>query len=132
MTVFNEVDGKRVSHMAETHHTDVSEDEFGRPGRLTGISGRCGHVVSRWQEGCNAPVRQLVQSRECRVLGFVEVPPNECLDIGRAIHAREASIEDELGYAGGSVNLDLQDVRLRRKQHPELQLFGGHLASMQR
>jgi hypothetical protein len=72
------------------------------------------------------------QSRERRVLGFIEVPPNECFDIGRAIHAGEASIKDELGYAGGSVNLDLQDVRLRRKQHPDLQLFGGHLASMQR
>jgi hypothetical protein len=109
MTVFNEVDGKRVSHMAETHHTDASDDEFGRLGRLTGISGRCGHVAPRWQEGSNVAGQP-----------------------ASSIHAGEASIKDELGYAGGSVNLDLQDVRLRRKQHPDLQLFGGHLASMQR
>jgi hypothetical protein len=28
MTVFNEIDGKSVSHMAETNHTDTSDDEF--------------------------------------------------------------------------------------------------------
>jgi hypothetical protein len=35
--------------------------------------------------------------------------------------------EDELGDARGGLNLDLQDVRLRRKQHPELELLGRHL-----
>ena len=29
MTVFNEVDGKSVSHMAETDYTDTSDDWFG-------------------------------------------------------------------------------------------------------
>jgi hypothetical protein len=28
MTVFNEIDGKRVSHMAETDHSNTSDDEF--------------------------------------------------------------------------------------------------------
>src|SRR5260370_1358250 len=32
-------------------------------------------------------------------------------------------MEDELGYPRGRLNLDLQNVRLRRKEHPQLQLF---------
>jgi hypothetical protein len=37
MTVFNEVDGKSVSHMAETDYTDTSDDGFAGCGRLTRI-----------------------------------------------------------------------------------------------
>jgi hypothetical protein len=28
VAVFDEIDGKRVSHMAETDHTDASDDEL--------------------------------------------------------------------------------------------------------
>jgi hypothetical protein len=31
MTVLNKIDGKSVSHMTETDHTDSSDDEFGGP-----------------------------------------------------------------------------------------------------
>jgi hypothetical protein len=65
--------------------------------------------------------------RKCSVLGLVEVPPNECVHIGRAIHAGQVGIKDELGDARGGLNLDLQNVRLGREKHPELQLVGGHL-----
>jgi hypothetical protein len=41
------------------------------------------------------------------IFGFVEVPANERLHIGRAIHAGEVSIKNKLGYAGGGLNLDL-------------------------
>src|SRR5258708_39538547 len=47
--------------------------------------------------------------------------------VSRAFHGGQASIEDDLGYPGGCLNLDLQDVRLRREEHPPLQLLGGHL-----
>src|SRR5260221_2575630 len=47
--------------------------------------------------------------------------------VSRAFHGGQASIEDDLGYPGGCLNLDLQDVRLRREEHPQLQLLGGHL-----
>jgi len=39
----------------------------------------------------------------------------------------QARIEDELGYSRGGLKLDLQDVRLRREEHPKLQLVGGYL-----
>jgi hypothetical protein len=29
MTVFNEIDGKSVSHMAQTDHSDTCDQEFG-------------------------------------------------------------------------------------------------------
>lgn len=53
--------------------------------------------------------------------------PNEGLHIGRAIDPGETGVKDELGHPRGGLNFDLQDVRLRREQHPELQLLGGHL-----
>ena len=39
----------------------------------------------------------------------------------------QAGIKDELGYLRGSSNFDLQHVRLRWEQHPELELLGRHL-----
>ena len=63
----------------------------------------------------------------CLIFGFVEVPPNERLHIGRTINTGEACIKDELGDARGGLSLDLEDVRLRREQHPELELLGRHL-----
>jgi len=50
--------------------------------------------------------------------------PNEGLHIGRAIDPGETGVKDELGHPRGGLNFDLQDVRLRREQHPELQLLG--------
>jgi hypothetical protein len=39
MTVFDKVDGKSMSHMAETDYTDTSDDEFGGSGRFARIRG---------------------------------------------------------------------------------------------
>src|SRR5260221_12120993 len=47
--------------------------------------------------------------------------------VSRALRGGQDSIEDDLGYPGGCLNLDRQDVRLRREEHPQLQLLGGHL-----
>ena len=63
MTVFNEVDGKRVSHMAETDHTDTSDDEFGGHEFLAGgKAGDSQQLVSR--------VMRVLDTRACR--GAVE------------------------------------------------------------
>jgi hypothetical protein len=117
MTVFDEIGGKSVSHMAETNHSDTSDSEFG------------GHDAPRWA-GRRQSARQLASrltrvfdTRACRRAG------DECLEIGWTIDTGEASIKDELGYSRGSLNSDLQYVRLRREQHPELQLIRGHLVS---
>jgi len=55
------------------------------------------------------------------------VLPNECLHIGRMIDADQVRIKDELSDPRSGLNLDLQHIRLRREQHPEIQLLGGHL-----
>jgi hypothetical protein len=64
MTVFDKIDGKSMSHMAETDHTDASDHEFGGSGRFARIRGRCGHEAPRWQESGKARVVRLVESRE--------------------------------------------------------------------
>lgn len=46
---------------------------------------------------------------------------------GRTIDAGEAGIKNELRYSRGGLNFDLQDVRLRWKRHPELQLLRSYL-----
>jgi hypothetical protein len=79
------------------------------------------------QEGGKVRVSSQADSRECLILRFVEVPSNECLHVGRAIHLGQASIKEELGYSRGSLNFDLQYIRLRREQHPELELLRRHL-----
>ena len=91
------------------------------------IGGRSGHECPRWQGGGKPRVSSQADSRECLVLGFVNVLPNECLYISRPIDAGQAGIKDELGYSRGSLNFDLQYVRLRREQHPELELLRRHL-----
>src|SRR5258708_34925428 len=45
--------------------------------------------------------------------------------VSRAFHGGQASIENDLGYPGGCLNLDLQDVRLRREEDPPPQLLPG-------
>jgi len=55
------------------------------------------------------------------------VLPNECLHIGRMIDADQVRIKDELSDPRSGLNLDLQYVRVRREQHPELELLGRHL-----
>ena len=47
--------------------------------------------------------------------------------VRRALDASQAGIEHQLRYARGGLNFDLQHIRLRRQQHPEIQLLGGHL-----
>ena len=44
--------------------------------------------------------------------------------VGGAFYRGQASIEDDLGYPRGCLNLYLQNVRLRREGHPHLQLLG--------
>ena len=61
MTVFDKVDGKSVSHMAETNDTDMSDDEFGR---LLRIGGRCGYECPRWQESGKMRVGSQADSHE--------------------------------------------------------------------
>jgi hypothetical protein len=51
MTVFNEIDGKSLSHMAQTDHSDTCDHEFGGFRRCTRYGGRSGHEFPRWQEG---------------------------------------------------------------------------------
>jgi hypothetical protein len=63
-------------------------------------------------------------SPKCLILGPVDLPPNGCFHIGRAIGARETGVKDELGHPGGGLNFDLQDVRLRREQHPYFSCSG--------
>ena len=48
--------------------------------------------------------------------------------VGRSTRAKPA-IEDDLGYPRGCLNRDLQEVPLRREEHPQLQLLGAHLVS---
>src|SRR5580700_9743362 len=48
-------------------------------------------------------------------------------DVGGAFHPGQVSIEDNRGYPRGGLNLDLQDVRLRREEYFELQLLGSNL-----
>src|SRR6516162_4605597 len=98
MTIFNEIDGKRVSHMAETDYTDASDGEFGGSGRLSRIGDRSGHEFLAGRKAGVARISWRVESCECLILRFVEVPPNERLHIGRTIHAGQAGIKDELGY----------------------------------
>src|SRR5262249_26808266 len=62
-----------------------------------------------------------------RVLRHVNMLTNERYHVGWAIDPRQAAVEDELGDSRGCLNLDLQNVRLRWKQHAELQLIGSHL-----
>ena len=60
------------------------------------------------------------------------MPANERLYISRPIDAGQAGIKDELGYSRGGLNFDLQHIRLRRAQHPELQLVGATSCSQSR
>jgi hypothetical protein len=53
--------------------------------------------------------------------------PNKCLHIGGTIDASQVGIKDEFGHARSGLNLDLQNVQLRREQHAELQLRGSYL-----
>ena len=94
---------------------------------MSRIGDRSGHEFLAGRKAGVARISWRVESCECLILRFVEVPPNERLHIGRTIHAGQAGIKDELGYSRGSLNFDLQYVRLRREQHPELELLGRHL-----
>jgi len=58
---------------------------------------------------------------------MVEVSFDPCADIRRPLHRGETIIEHEPGNARGCLDLDFQDVRLRRKEHPSLQLLRANL-----
>jgi hypothetical protein len=60
ITVFNKVDGKSVSHMAETDHSDTSDHKFGGSGRFTRNGGRSGHEFFAGRKAGDARVSWLV------------------------------------------------------------------------
>jgi hypothetical protein len=60
MTVFNEIDGKSVSHMAQTDHSDTCDHEFGGFGRFTRNGGRSGHEFLAGRKAGDARVSWLV------------------------------------------------------------------------
>jgi len=97
----------------------------------TGYSMAGGQVVTnscRIAQGTSPPIAHianLLHSR--RILRLVDVLPDKGHHVGRTIDAGQASVEDDLGYPRGCLNLDLQDVRLRREEHPQLQLLRDHL-----
>src|SRR6516165_4690589 len=68
-----------------------------------------------------------LNSRERLILGLVEMSSNKGVHISRTSDASQVGIKDELRYARSGLNFDLQDVRLGREQHTELQLLGSHL-----
>ena len=66
-------------------------------------------------------------SDELPVLWFVNVLTNECLHVGGTINSCEAAIKHELGDPSCRLDLDVEDVRLRREQHAQLQVLGRDL-----
>src|SRR5205807_7533031 len=87
MTVFHEIDGKSMSHMAETHHGHAS-DKFG------------GHERPPWL-----------------VLRLVELTLDPGADVARALDLRQTLIEHEFGDTGCGRQFRLQDIGLTREQH---------------
>jgi hypothetical protein len=64
ITVFNKVDGKSVSHMAETDRSDTSDHEFGESGRFTRNGGRSGHEFLAGRKAGDARVSWPIQRLE--------------------------------------------------------------------
>jgi hypothetical protein len=60
ITVFDKVDGKSVSHMAETDYSNTTDHEFGGSGRFTRSGGRSGHEFLAGRKAGDVRVSRLV------------------------------------------------------------------------
>src|SRR5215469_13726066 len=64
---------------------------------------------------------------ELSVLRAVNMLTNECLDVGGTINPCEPAIKHELGHPGCRLDLNFEDVGLRRIEHAQFQLLGRDL-----
>jgi hypothetical protein len=59
-----------------------------------------------------------------RIPWLVDVLPDKGLHVGWTINLREAALKHKLGDPSRRLDLDFEDVRLRRIEHAQSQLLG--------